>query len=534
MQREERRSWNHARTMRRRVLYSSTLALLVLLGTVGSVAPKPVEAWDKDAHYYLVYYLAVATCFEPDEAYLIAMGAWSVDTYPGTSPLPTYQDLKSRDFSRFISAGRNYHALGEEEEVQKRYQELRNMAFDALANPGSSPEAALIKFGVYLHYRQDMYSHKGYKPPLGHALATILNDDPDSLATNPTVTRQMVNTVIGEMIMACMTLHRAYRDPRSVAFDNLLNELIKASDPAWKRQRTRVALVVLSELYGAPMGVWGSVIKYYNLAKIFKAETRRYHEVLNHNMRRLQVEYNKVTGMSFSVPQTVNIDALLSPRGSRVVLTGRADPVDVAILLDDEVFAVTNDTFVFQGLVTIYNSGDTATAGSADGVVSLMDGAGNIVAVAELPGRVLNPGEREVFNVSISVPLDVLPDGYVLLYGAAEGGNEDLYFYNNVFQLALNASEVKEAAALAVNASSPGAAGAAASTTTVTETEVSTTTVTVLPNTTTTVTVTTITRSYSRTIVLPGTGRAVNVDTLILLLVVIALALALARGLARR
>ncbi len=544
MQGEERRSENRVRPVRRRVLYASMLALLVLLGSFGGLAPRPAEAWDKDAHYYLVYYLAAATCFEPNEAYLIAMGAWSADTYPGTSPLPTYQDLENRDFSRFIRAGLNYHALGDEEAVQKRYQELRNMAFDALANPGNRPEAALIKFGVYLHYRQDMYSHKGYKPPLGHALATILNDDPDSLATNPAVTRQMVNTVVSEMIMACMTLHRTYRDPRSTAFDNLINELIKASDPTWKRQRTRLAVALLS--YFVPGGklikLTARAVRYYNLAMAATAQSDAYHEIVRHNMRRLQVEYHRATGMYFSPPQTVNLGALFSPRSSRVLLTGVSDPVDVAMVLDDHLFAVTNDSMIFELYITIYNSGDTATTGNANGLVALMDGSGNIIAAADLPGRVLGPGEKEVYNVTISVPLSLLPDGYVMLYGVADGGDEDFYFYNNVFQLAFNASDMKEASKLAGNASSPGAAATVTSTTTVTGTEtrtttvteVSTTTVTVLPNTTTTVTVTTITRSYSRTIVLPGTDKAVNVDTLILLLVIVALVLALTRGLARR
>ncbi len=504
------------------------LGLLVLLGSVGAVAPRPAAAWDKDSHYYLIYYLAIAVCFEPSEAYLIAMGDWSADTYPGTSPLPTFHDLKSRDWTRFVRAGLNYHALGDWDDVQKRYAELRGQAFDALRNLGGSFEAALIKLGVYLHYRQDMLSHEGYKPPLGHALATVLNEDPDSMATNPAKTRAMINAVVQDLTEACLALNRQPKDPRGGAFDKMVSDLIEGSDPVWKRQRTRVAIILLTYPANIP-------VSYYEIYKLFKADTAGYREVLKHNSKRVGQELEKLVGTNqFPPPQTIDLE-LLTGRTSRIVYRGVADPVDVAMLLDDTFLAVVNDSLVFRGTVTIYNAGDTPTPHNASGIVALLGEDGDFIAALELPGYMLDPGVRALYNVSMTVPLSILPEGYVMLYGVADGSWEDFYFYNNVFQIAFNASGLKRLSASATGVGNASAATLTATeTSTVTSTVTETTTVTLTPTGTTTITLTTFTRTSSRTVMLPGTGVGVDLLTLLLGLVAVLLAALLLRGLLAR
>ncbi len=479
----------------------------------------PVNAWEKDTHFYLTYYLAIATCFEPSEAYLIALGDWSVDTFSDTSPLPTFKDIKNRDWSRFITAGKNYHALGEHEEVTKRYEELRAKALDGLRNP-ADPSKALVMFGVYLHYRQDMVSHRGYKPPLGHALASILNNDPDSLATDPTKTYLMVNQVLDDMIEACNIMGRQPKDPRGQSFMNFINKLIKASDPTWKRRRTEIALAIASTLYGGPIA---TVYRLYRIYKLIDGEP--YHKsIIEHNARLIGSEIGKLWGtgpVAIPPPHTIDVNALMSSRGGRLKYLGVSDPPDIVLLLNGVNFTVTRSKLRIDLDLTVYNAGDAATQNISNGVIALLDENGRFIATVDLPGKILDTGDRIHYNASLTIALNDLPNGPLLIYGVMDGGLEDPYVTNNIIQLAFNATDLKRMASMALQETS----------TSNTSTQVK---VTYTNSTVSTQYITTYTRTIRRTLSIPWINVEVDLTTLITAAIAATIVIALATNLRRR
>lgn len=420
-----------------------SVGIIILLFSIflSPYGVRHAEAWEKDAHFYLIYYLSIATCFEPREAYLIALGDWSVDTFHGTSPLPTLSDVKNRDWSRFINSGRNYHALGEAEEVMKRYNYLRSVALDGLKNP-PDPNAALVKFGVYLHFRQDMVSHLGYKPPLGHLLATILNDDPDSLATNPAKTSLMVNYVVDDLITACNIMKRQSKDPRGTELSNFINNLIKGSDPTWKRQRTRIALAVASTVYGGPLT---TMYKLYTIYTIL-GNGRYYRSIIERNAKLIGIELGKLQGAGpASIPpsHTIDVNAVMSERGGKLVYLGVSDPPDAALFFDDILLTVANATLTIKLNLTIYNAGDTSLQNTT-GSIAVLAPNGDFIDLLNLPEESLSSGDRVHYNTILNIPLDLLSNGTTLIYGVVDGGPEDPYFENNVIIIAFDSHKIKQ------------------------------------------------------------------------------------------
>jgi RHS repeat-associated protein len=155
----------------------------------GFVSNNPVNKIDAlglyelDVHYYLTYYLARRHgCFTDAEARNIAEGNQRADEDPDKKPGPgwiqnDYDPIGVIDQSTPDHAQQdrnsNYHALH-----PGSHQPYLRMHWQN-ATQGSSGN--LFNLGVYLHYRQDMFSHAGYtNPSYGHLYGTHAEDKTDS------------------------------------------------------------------------------------------------------------------------------------------------------------------------------------------------------------------------------------------------------------------------------------------------------------------------------------------------------------------
>lgn len=126
-------------------------------------ATDPTGLYEKDVHYYLTYYLAQKTgCYSETDAHEIASGNQAADEdgdkYPG----------RGRTEPNAI-----YHALhpGAAPGVGS------SLLWDVATEP--TPDNA--RFGNYLHYLQDSYSHDGfYDSYWGHASRGHYYDKTDS------------------------------------------------------------------------------------------------------------------------------------------------------------------------------------------------------------------------------------------------------------------------------------------------------------------------------------------------------------------
>ncbi len=202
------------------------LALVVVVG-IGSAGPAP--AFERDTHYYATFALALTSCFDWREAHLIASADVMVD-----GSRATVAELDPA--RRHNKAG--WHAFGHSAE---RYYEL----WERVTLEDGDAER-LIAFGQFLHFLQDWEAHAGYPVHLGHAKATVLGHDPDSLAKSEARTRHAVQATLDHMALVCEQLGRL---PKSIEHpdqavpeflgrvhgNRLVRDLIEFSDPAWRK-----------------------------------------------------------------------------------------------------------------------------------------------------------------------------------------------------------------------------------------------------------------------------------------------------------
>ena len=136
----------------------------IYVGNNPENALDPFGLYEIDVHYYLTYYLAKQTgCFSSAEAQQIANADQYVDENPETmpgfggntpisDPRPNYQQQQ---------ANIDYHALH-----AGSHQPYLNMHWRRATGAGAN----LGELGVYLHYLQDTFSHRGFVDPLyGHS-----------------------------------------------------------------------------------------------------------------------------------------------------------------------------------------------------------------------------------------------------------------------------------------------------------------------------------------------------------------------------
>ena len=197
------------------------LALAVLCAL-----PATGLAYHIDSHYYLRFGLSLSTCFNWDEAHLIASGDWGMDentsTHAEMNPLQTRNKI-------------GWHAFGHSD---KRFRELW---LRSVSEPDL--ELRMIKLGQFMHFLEDWEAHAGYGIRMGHARDTFRGRDPDSLGNSLPKNHRMIQSALDHLLATCEDLGRldGDRDEELVrimkAFISrgLLDDIFDASDPGWKR-----------------------------------------------------------------------------------------------------------------------------------------------------------------------------------------------------------------------------------------------------------------------------------------------------------
>ncbi len=188
--------------------------------------PAPGLGYELDSHYYLRFGLSLSTCFDWDEAHLIASGDWNMDAN-GT----THAEMNPIQKKNKIG----WHAFGHSD---KRFHELwlRSAAEKDL-------DLRLIKLGQFMHFLEDWESHAGYGTRMGHARDTYRGRDPDSLGNSRAKNHRMVQSALDHLLKTCEELGRLHddRDRELIVLktmlydDGLMDALYEQSDPDWKR-----------------------------------------------------------------------------------------------------------------------------------------------------------------------------------------------------------------------------------------------------------------------------------------------------------
>ncbi len=186
------------------------------------------SSFERDTHYYTTYALALTTCFDWEEAHLIASADVMIDGSRGTVAElnPTHRHNKAA-----------WHAFGH---TVERYYELWERVLLE-----QREELRLIAFGQFLHFLQDWEAHAGYPVHLGHAKATILGHDPDSMARSEARTRHSIQATLDHMALLCREMDRLPDGVEGsdqalemfldqVMGERLIRDLIDASDPGWR------------------------------------------------------------------------------------------------------------------------------------------------------------------------------------------------------------------------------------------------------------------------------------------------------------
>ena len=203
-------------------------AVLVGAVLVGCAATSEARAYAGDTHYYLRYASALLTCFDWDEAHLIASSDYLVDKNRTTT-------AEKHPFKKHNKI--HWHAFGRSEE---RYNELWEIVLGEEA-----PTVQLVRLGQFLHFVSDWESHYGYGTRMGHGIPTFLGRDPDSLANNRMNNLRMLVQTLRPMMRVCVQQQRDVPVPgeadRSLAVlfaslmdESLLDELHETGSRRWK------------------------------------------------------------------------------------------------------------------------------------------------------------------------------------------------------------------------------------------------------------------------------------------------------------
>ena len=186
----------------------------------------------RDTHYYLGFAAALATCFDWDEAHLISSANLMLDGNKSTRA--EWNPLQKK-------AKTQWHAFGHRTD---RYNELWYKVLDE-----KDPNLQLILFGQFLHFLQDWESHAGFGRSLGHAAATTVGKDPDSMARDRQRTISALQATLDHMAQVCACrgrLPEGIEDSDEALLhylaqpldDDIINDMVAASNPRWRKGRT--------------------------------------------------------------------------------------------------------------------------------------------------------------------------------------------------------------------------------------------------------------------------------------------------------
>jgi len=203
------------------------LLTVLILVTAGQSRP-----FVRDTHYYLGFAAALATCFDWDEAHLISSANLMLDGNMSTRA--EWNPLQKK-------AKTQWHAFGHRTE---RYNDLWYRVLDE-----KDPDLQLILFGQFLHFLQDWEAHARFSRSLGHASATVLGKDPDSMARDRQRTISSLQATLDHMAQVCAFQGRLPEgvDDSDKALlhylaqpldDSVIDDMVAASSPQWRKGRS--------------------------------------------------------------------------------------------------------------------------------------------------------------------------------------------------------------------------------------------------------------------------------------------------------
>ena len=204
--------------------------ILLVCGAMAAffLLPGVSAGFEIGAHYYLRFGLSLSTCFDWDEAHLIASGDWALDengtTMAEMNPVQTRNKIE-------------WHAFGHSD---RRFHELWQRSLNE-----PDLERRLVKLGQFMHFLEDWEAHAGYGIRMGHARDTFRGRDPDSLGNSFPKNHRMVQSALDHLLATCENLGRldVDRDIRlieimnSLYADALMDDLFEAGEPDWKRRK---------------------------------------------------------------------------------------------------------------------------------------------------------------------------------------------------------------------------------------------------------------------------------------------------------
>lgn len=182
--------------------------LIVMISLLLTLAPA-AHAYDDDTHYWLTYYLARKVGYTREQADRIAAADLSVDYSPQTNPLfphtihPSHvrADLHAFPSTKAVkkcrSEARKSNPALKLKENKRQLEEAVNRCVEPLQKKeqGELWEAAINSGnpGVFLHFYQDLFSHRGFTSRIGHYRAGHL---PDFLASDPERAHRMATETV--------------------------------------------------------------------------------------------------------------------------------------------------------------------------------------------------------------------------------------------------------------------------------------------------------------------------------------------------
>lgn len=206
-----------------RAIQSKGLFLIVLSGMFLIFNAQRIKAYDNDTHFWLTYYLAIKSGYSSLQAAQIASATISVDFDSETTPVLPYPNFKFDVLkpSVYVQNVRIYlHALPLRQSVVAKFADRwKSNLGDPLFDPTMETDQQTLKFvdglvleqqnyrwnevlkykdnpGVFLHYLQDKYAHKGFFSIVGHAGYEYV----DFLASDPQKAEVMVRDTVNYLL----------------------------------------------------------------------------------------------------------------------------------------------------------------------------------------------------------------------------------------------------------------------------------------------------------------------------------------------
>ena len=186
------------------------IVVFVTILILGLMIPvKAASAYEEDIHYWLKFKLGLYCGYTVNQARLIATGDQGVDANFATEPTKTSPfehggNPFSSDTYENLNIKIKWHALPKDNPVsdpQNGIPEIKQ-GQDALYNRAmkeTNPSIKLIKFGQYLHYIEDKWSHWGYTYGVGHGLVNVFGQSPDNPGVTSLAVKDMIYDIMTQM-----------------------------------------------------------------------------------------------------------------------------------------------------------------------------------------------------------------------------------------------------------------------------------------------------------------------------------------------